>query len=104
METGKLGGELSRFPQMRANPAKAIGFSAFDAAEKIKIPTLIVVAENDELVNNEENGGKVFQLVQAKGNVPTAYHVIKGSTHFTVYNKYLSEATDLELKWYHDHL
>jgi dipeptidyl aminopeptidase/acylaminoacyl peptidase len=104
METGKLGGKMSRFSQMRVNPVKTIGFSAIGAAEKINIPTLIVVAENDELVDNDANGGKVFKLLEAKGNVATAYHVIKGCTHFDVYNRFQSEATDLELKWYHDHL
>jgi dipeptidyl aminopeptidase/acylaminoacyl peptidase len=104
METGKLTGKLTRFPQMRTNQAKSIGFSVIDAAATINIPTLIVVAENDELVDNDANGGKVFELLKSKGNVPTAYHVIKGSTHFDVYNKYLPEATDLELKWYQDYL
>jgi len=104
METGKLTDKMERFSQMRSNQAKGIGFNAIDAATKINIPTLIVVAENDELVNNDANGGKVFALLKAKGSVATAYHVIKGCTHFDVYNKYLAEAVDLELNWYHDHL
>jgi len=103
-ETGKLTGKTARFTQMRRNPAKSIGFSPIDAANKIDVPTLIVVAENDELVDNNANGKKVYDIVNAKGNIPTAYHVIKGIGHFDVYGKGMKEAADLELSWYETHL
>lgn len=103
-ETGKLGGNMSRFAQMRRNPAKSIGYNPIDAASKINIPMLIVVAEKDELVDNDANGKAVYDIVNSKGNVPVAYHMIKDITHFDVYTKGMNEASTLELKWYDDHL
>ena len=104
IETGKLTGKMERFPQMRRNPAKSIGYSPIEAANKIDIPMLIVVAENDELVNNDANGKKVYDIVKSKGNVPVAYHLIKNIGHFDVYGKGLKEAFELELQWYQEHL
>lgn len=104
METGKLTGNMERFSQMRRNPAKSIGYSPIEAAGKIDIPMLIVVAENDELVNNEANGKRVFDIIKSKGDIPVAYHVIKDIGHFDVYGKGMHEAFELELQWYQQHL
>jgi dienelactone hydrolase len=65
IETGKLTGKLATYAQMRANPAKGLGYSAIEAAAKIKVPMLILVAEKEELMNNEENGKKVFEILQS---------------------------------------
>lgn len=102
-ETGKLGGKLARYDYMRSNPAKGIGYSPVEAAEKIKAATIIVVAENEELMDNAQNGQKVYEILKAKG-VPCAYHVLKGITHYGVYNEAFDEATKLELAWFDEHL
>jgi len=102
-ETGKLGAKLAAYPQMRVNPAKGIGYSAIDAAAKITAPTLFVVAEKDELLSNEENGRKVFDLLQ-KNNVPSEYHVIPGIGHYGVYRESFAEASTLAADWFHKHL
>jgi uncharacterized protein len=104
METGKLTGKMEKFAQMRRNPAKGIGFSPIESADKISAPTLIVVAEKDELIDNDANGKAVYDIVKSKGSVPVAYHVIKDIGHFDVYNKGMPEAFALELKWYEEHL
>ncbi|MEO6787268.1 MAG: CocE/NonD family hydrolase, partial [Chthoniobacteraceae bacterium] len=41
IETGKLGGKMAAYGQMRANPAKGIGYSPVEAAAKITAPTMI---------------------------------------------------------------
>jgi hypothetical protein len=51
-ETGKLGGKLAKYENMRVNPARSIRFSAVDAAAQIKAPALFLVAEKEELSNN----------------------------------------------------
>jgi dipeptidyl aminopeptidase/acylaminoacyl peptidase len=104
METGKLGGDMARFAQMRRNPAQSIGFSPIESASKINVPTLIVVAEKDELVDNNSNGKAVYDILKAKQTVPVAYHMIKDIGHFDVYSKGLPEASSLELEWYAEHL
>jgi dipeptidyl aminopeptidase/acylaminoacyl peptidase len=51
-ETGKPTGAMARYEQMRYNPAKSIGFSPIEAAAKIKVPMLLVLAEKEELMDN----------------------------------------------------
>ena len=102
IETGKLGGKLERYDQMRSNAAKNIGFSAVDAAKKISVPALFVVAENEELSNND-NARKVHEEIKARG-VPSEYIVIKGITHYGIYREGAEEATNVELAWFNRHL
>lgn len=104
INTGKLGGKMAAYAQMRANPAKGIGYSAIEAAPKIKAPTLITVAENENLMSNEENGKKVFDLVQ-KAGTPCEYHVLRGIGHYGVYKAPgFDEATRLAADWFKKHL
>jgi hypothetical protein len=79
IETGKLGGKLARYENMRVNPAKSIGFSAVEAAARIRIPALFVVAEKEELSNNA-TVEEVHKEVLKRG-VPSSSHVIKDITH-----------------------
>jgi uncharacterized protein len=103
-ETGKLGGKMAAYAQMRANPAKGIGYSAIEAASKIKAPMLITVAEKEELMNNEENGHKVFELVKAAGT-ECDYHVLPGIAHYGVYSgEGLKAGTRLAVDWFSKHL
>ncbi|MDR3404644.1 MAG: prolyl oligopeptidase family serine peptidase [Chthoniobacter sp.] len=102
-DTGKLTGKMSAYPQMRVNPAKGIGYSAIEAASKIKAPTLILVAEKEELMNNDENGKRVFEILQTN-QVPAEYHVLPGITHYGVYREAFAEATRLEAAWFTAHL
>jgi alpha-beta hydrolase superfamily lysophospholipase len=87
---------------MRANPARSIGFNAVDAAAKIKVPALFVVAEKEELSNNAVVE-QVHKDIQKRG-VPTGYHVIKDITHYGIYREGFAEATKLEIEWFDKHL
>jgi dipeptidyl aminopeptidase/acylaminoacyl peptidase len=99
LETGKLGGALAQYAQMRSNPAKGIGYSAIAAAEKVTAPMLIVAAEKDELLDNRLNGQKVYELLRAR-DVPAEYHVIEGITHYGVYREAFEDATKREIAWF----
>jgi hypothetical protein len=102
IETGKLGGKMARFEDMRINPAKNIGFSAVEAAGRIQVPVLFVVAENEELGDND-NARRVHEGIQGRG-VPSGFHVVKGITHFGIYREGFEEATNVELAWFDMHL
>jgi dipeptidyl aminopeptidase/acylaminoacyl peptidase len=102
-ETGKMGGKMARYENMRVNPAKSIGYSAIEAAEKIRVPMIIIDAENEELMDRHQNGERVAELLK-KRDVPVAYHVLKGMTHYDVYRAGFEEATRLELDWFTKHL
>ncbi|MBI3882512.1 MAG: prolyl oligopeptidase family serine peptidase [Verrucomicrobia bacterium] len=102
-ETGKMTGKMATYAQMRVNPAKGIGYSANEASEKIKVPTLIIDAENEELMDRHQNGEKVAEVLKSHG-VPVHYHVLKGMTHYSVYAEGFAEATKLELEWFGKYL
>jgi len=102
-ETGKLGGKLAHYENMRANPAKSIGYNAIEAAEKIRAPMIIIDAENEELMDRHQNGERVAERLKARG-VPVAYHVLKGITHYGIYREGFEEATRLELEWFTQYL
>ena len=102
-ETGKLGGKLAVYANMRVNPAKNIGFNTIEAAEKIRVPMIIIDAENEELMDRRENGGKVAGILQTNG-VPVQYFIIPGITHYGVYREGFEQATKLELEWFGKHL
>jgi dipeptidyl aminopeptidase/acylaminoacyl peptidase len=102
IETGKLGGKLASYAQMRVNPAKNIGFSAIEAAEKIRVPMLILDAEKEELMDPRENGQKVADILKSHG-VEVSYHVLPGISHYGVYREAFDEASKLELEWFTQH-
>lgn len=102
IETGKMTGKMATYEQMRVNPAKSIGYNTIEAAAKIKVPALFVVAENEELSNNATVERVRDELV--KRGVPTKLHVIKGITHYGVYREGFAEATKVEMEWFKEHL
>ncbi len=102
-ETGKLGGKLVQYNQMRSNPAKSIGYSAIDAAQQIKVPTLIIDAEKEELMDIRQNGQKVADILKQRG-VTVQYHVMPGISHYGIYREAFAEATRMEIEWFHTHL
>ena len=102
-ETGKMGGKMARYEHMRVNPAKSIGYNAIEAAEKIRVPMIIIDAENDELLDHHQNGERVAGILKTH-NVPVAYHILKGITHYDIYRAGFEEATRLELEWFTRHL
>jgi dipeptidyl aminopeptidase/acylaminoacyl peptidase len=102
IETGKMGGKMATYDQMRVNPVKNLGFNTIDAVAKINIPALFVVAENEELSNNETVEA-VHQALAERG-VPSKLHVIKGITHYGVYGDGIEEATRVEVEWFDQHL
>lgn len=94
--------QLVRRENMRANPARSIGVSAVDAAAKIKVPALFVVAEKEEPSNNAVVE-QVNKDIQKRG-VPSGYHVIKDITHSGIYREGFAEATKLEVERFGKHL
>ena len=102
-ETGKMGGKMAAYENMRVNPAKGIGYSAIEAAEKIKAPMILIDAENDELMDRHQNGERVAEILKSHG-VPAEYHVLQGITHYGVYKEKFEEAARLELDWFTKYL
>ena len=102
IETGKLTGKMAVYANMRVNPVKNLGFSALDAAAKINVPALFILAENEELSSNATV--EAVQKSLTDRGVPSSIHVIKGITHYGVYAEGFDEATREEVEWFGKHL
>jgi hypothetical protein len=96
--TGKFGGLMAVYAQMRQNPAKAIGYNVFEAAETIRTPMLIIDAGHDELMKIEENGKRVADILR-KNRTPVEYQVIEGMGHYGVYRERFKEIIGVEVAW-----
>ncbi len=102
IETGKLTGLLARYTTMRRNPVKSLGYNALEAAAKITVPTIFVIAEKEEYGGNPAVEAAHKDLV--KRGVPSDLHMLKGATHYSVYAEAFDEATRVELEWFDMHL
>ncbi|MGD2294762.1 MAG: hypothetical protein PVF22_02885 [Candidatus Aminicenantes bacterium] len=103
-------GEIEPVPQ---------GFTAFDlpgtpyvsrmahyapvmVAEQLKVPLLVIVAEKEELMDNSVHGLLAYN--RAKENIPARYEVMKGLTHFYIYQEGRTKAIALAVEWFDTHL
>lgn len=102
IETGRLGGKMAAYENMRVNPAKNIGYGVLEAAAKIGCPVLFVVAENEELSSNA-GVEQAHRSLLGRG-VPSRYHVLRGISHYGVYREGFEEATRVEVEWFNAHL
>lgn len=102
-EHGVPGGRMASYAHMRYNMAKDVAFDPFQAAQHVKIPTLIIDAGNEELMDIKQNGGRVAEILKANGT-PVSYHVIPGIGHYGVYGEKLNEALKMELDWFDKYL
>ena len=102
-EQGAPGGRMASYSHMRYNMAKDVAFDAFQAAQHVKIPMLIIDAGSEELMDITKNGGRVAEILKANGT-PVSYHVIPGIGHYGVYVEKLNEVLKMELDWFDKHL
>ena len=102
-EHGAPGGKMAAYSHMRYNMAKDIAYDPFQAAQRVKIPMLIIDAGSEELMDIKQNGGRVAEILKANGT-PVDYRVIPGIGHYGVYTNKFDEVLKMELDWFDEHL
>jgi len=79
-------------------------FNPGQYADRVRVPTLLIDAEEEHYFKIEENSGRVHEILKKNG-VPTGYHVLKGKKHYDVYSgQTLDEVMELEIPWFDKHL
>ncbi len=91
-------GELKGTPDL----ARMREHSQLDAAARIRVPTLFIDAEFEELNNRLENGWFAHLTVRQNG-VPTEYVTFPGK-HYDVYDAYFEPSVAQALRWFGTHL
>lgn len=108
--TRRARGEIDPVPQgvnkvmgLNGTPylARIAKYHPVNFAADLKIPTLIIVAEKEELMDNRMHGERVYNIV--KDNIPARYDVFNG-THFEIYGKGRKETITLAIDWFNAHL
>jgi dipeptidyl aminopeptidase/acylaminoacyl peptidase len=96
---------VDQMPNLRGTPhaAKMLYYDARTVADRVKVPLLVIDAENEELMDRRENGMRVYEIVKASG-VPARYHVAEGITHFQIYREKFEEALAEAIEWFDEHL
>lgn len=110
LATRRARGEIDPVPQninkigrLKGTPflSRIAKYHPVKFADQLKIPTLIIVAAKEELMDNKLHGERVYNLV--KGNVPAKYEVFSG-THFEIYRKGRLQSIKMALEWFDKHL
>ena len=82
--------------------AKCLQYNAIKAAERVTAPTLLLVAGEEEMFDNAENSGRVYEAL--KGRVPCHYETIPGINHYGVYFDGYEPCSTMALEWFQKHL
>jgi dipeptidyl aminopeptidase/acylaminoacyl peptidase len=111
MEIKRARGEAPPVPQgenlfenLRGTPhlERFARYIPVNEAHKLKVPILIIDAEDEELFDRHQHGEKVYNIVKDK--VPAKYHVEPGIKHYGIYSTRYVQGADAALAWYKEHL
>jgi dienelactone hydrolase len=96
-------GGIDASPGLKGTPdiARMAVHSPRAAAANIRVPTLIIDAENEELMNRLEHGFTVYMI--ARENAICEYRTFP-CRHYDVYDGYYNESVALALDWFRAHL
>ena len=97
---------IDAFPRLAGTPhlARFLQFKTLDELGKLKVPTLILDAGNEDLFDIKENGGRAYEILKVAGKSPVAYKVIEGIDHYGIYFDGYEEASQAALDWFKRYL
>ena len=81
--------------------ARMAEHSPLQAAARVRVPTLILDAEFEELNNRLEHGWAAYMVIRQ--NAPAEYATFP-CKHYDVYDEYYDASTDMALAWFSKHL
>ncbi|TCJ38871.1 alpha/beta hydrolase [Parafrankia sp. BMG5.11] len=90
-------------PGLKGTPdvARMVEHSQLGGAARVRVPTLIIDAEFEELNNRLEHGFTAYMMIRQ--NAPAEYHTYP-CKHYVVYDEYFEQSTDLAVRWFGLHL
>jgi len=99
-----LDGDL--FPRLAGTPhlARLLQYNVIEEVRKLKIPTLMLDAGNEELFDIKENSGKAYGILKSLDAAPVRYKVIDGIDHYGIYFDGFEEGSAAALEWFGKHL
>jgi len=110
LATQRARGEIDPVPQgvnkigrLKGTPflSRIAKYHPVKFAGQLRIPTLIIIAAKEELMDNKMHGERVYNLV--KGNIPSKLEVFWG-THFEIYREGRMPSIKMAIEWFDKHL
>ena len=94
---------LDGTPGLKGTPdiARMVEHFPLRAADQVRVPTLIMDAEFEELNDRHKHGEAAHAII--KRNAPSEYHTFPGK-HYDVYDEFFQPSVDLALYWFDKHL
>lgn len=83
--------------------AQMAQFKVAEQVEFINVPTMILVAENEEMFDNNQSGGAAYKRLQERG-VESYYEVLPDIDHYGIYFDGYERGSQLAHDWLLKHL
>jgi dienelactone hydrolase len=94
---------IDMVPNLKGTPdlGKMLGYRPIESANKIRVPTLIIDVDAEELFDRMANGHAVFEIIQ---NEAEAEYKTYSGRHYDIYNRHYPAASSLALEWFKRYL
>ncbi|MEU8824748.1 dienelactone hydrolase family protein [Streptomyces sp. NPDC048636] len=94
------------WPDMAGTPflAELARFDPLAQVDRLRMPTLIIDAGDDELFAIADNGGRAAQVLRTLPGTVVEYQVIPGITHYGIYFDGYEPGSRAALAWWKRHL
>jgi dipeptidyl aminopeptidase/acylaminoacyl peptidase len=88
-------------PGLRGTPhfAKFAAWAPVEYSEQVRVPVLLVDAEQEALFDRTRNSGRVYERMRAAGNAPVEYYVVPGIPHFEIYRSARQDVLGRAIAW-----
>jgi dienelactone hydrolase len=94
------------YPRLAGTPhlARFLQHNTIDEVGKLRVPTLMLDAGNEDLFDIRDHSGKAYEALKTQTRVPVRYKVIDGIDHYGIYFKGFDEGSEAALDWFATHL
>jgi len=94
---------IDMVPNLKGTPdlAKMLGYRPIESADRIRVPTLVIDVDSEELFSRMANGHAVYEII--KKEAVAEYKTYPG-LHYGIYNRHYPAASSLALDWFKQHL
>jgi uncharacterized protein len=94
------------FPRLAGTPhlARFLQHNTLDEVGRLRVPTLMLDAGNEDLFDIKDHSGKAYEILKAQASVPVRYKVIDGIDHYGIYFNGFDEGSEAALEWFAMHL
>jgi dienelactone hydrolase len=94
---------IDTVPNLLGTPdlGKMLGYRPIESADRIRVPTLVIDVDAEELFSRMANGHAVYEIVRKEA---VAEYKTYSGKHYDIYSRHYSAASSLALDWFKQYL